>query len=93
MRFMHWRRKDANGVIDNYGGATFAFDVQDDVLYFTAALCSKKDRFCKARGRLIAEGRLRKAREGKSDQIIVQVLNGRKPLEVIHEFIDNSKRI
>jgi hypothetical protein len=92
MRFMHWRRKDADGNINNYGGATIAFDVEDDVLYFTAAMCSRKDRFCKAQGRLIASGRLRKALENRGDKMVTTMLNGRKPVEVIREFLNISHR-
>lgn len=90
MRFMHWRRKDADGNVNNFGGVTIAFDVLEDTLVFSATKCSKKDRFCKKQGRLIAGGRLQKALDGKSDKVAKYALNGRKPVEVLREFIERS---
>lgn len=92
MRFMHWRNKDANGIVSNFGGVTFAFDVIDDELVFSATKCSKKDRFCKQQGRLIAGGRLAKALEGKGNKFGKVSLQGRKPVEVLREFIEQSRK-
>lgn len=46
-------------MIDNLGGATIAYTVNnDDTIDFATAYCSPKDNFCKATGRTISSGRL-----------------------------------
>lgn len=63
-KFLHVRNRDANGNLLNNGGATVAFDVDGDVLFYASALCSRKDQFNRRIGRLIAEGRFDKGIAG-----------------------------
>jgi len=58
-RTIHLRDR-VNDVVQPNGGATVTCDYNKNtrVLDFAISLCSKKDSFCKQKGRIISEGRL-----------------------------------
>lgn len=65
MKYLYIRPRDAEGHLSNKGGVTVAFDVDDNVLWYTSATCSKKDQFNRKIGRSIATGRFDKGIAGE----------------------------
>lgn len=61
--------KYVDQVVNGFGGITIAYTYVPDLQigFYGAAICSKKDQFCKKTGRMIAEERLK----------------GEKPVEII----------
>jgi hypothetical protein len=62
IKFIHLRRRDPFwGFLEPTGGVTVAYDIDDTGLVtYTDAKCSDKDHYCKAIGRAISSGRLKK---------------------------------
>jgi hypothetical protein len=64
IKFLHLRNKSTNNQLDPRGGVTIAYTPLNEKFNYWGyhiAICSKKDNYCKARGRTIAQGRLEKA--------------------------------
>ena len=63
LRFLHFRRLDRRGRPLPRGGATLAYSFARDGDYIAVcgafAICSQADNYCRAHGRVIAEGRYR----------------------------------
>jgi hypothetical protein len=63
MKFLHFRRFDADGKLTARGGMTVAMHVENDnVTQYSAAFCHPKDNYCKHTGRVKAAGRLQSGR-------------------------------
>lgn len=60
IKFFHQRKYDKNKVLLTHGGATIAYEIDDKGLVHksAAAVCHKKDAYCKHTGRVKAKGRL-----------------------------------
>jgi hypothetical protein len=57
--YRHFRYWDQDGNVLNNGGVTIAYTLlKKDHILLAASFCSLKDRFCRATGRILAEGRL-----------------------------------
>lgn len=68
MKWLHIRNRDKTGKLMPKGGKTVAYDVDQDIVFFAVAKCSRKDHYCRRTGRSISQGRFDKAlREGKCD--------------------------
>jgi len=63
IKFFHKRRYNPDGTIKSHGGVTIAYvtNEQDQVIASAGATCHERDNFCKAQGRVKAQGRLRSA--------------------------------
>ena len=61
IKFFHKRVKLDNGTISSNGGTTTAYQIDDklEVHGYAKAWCHNKDHFCKYKGRVKAEGRLK----------------------------------
>jgi hypothetical protein len=68
MRWLHIRRRDKQGNLTPKGGMTVAYDLEEGIVFFAVAKCSKKDHYCRKTGRSISQGRFDKGlREGKCE--------------------------
>ena len=72
LRYLHLRRSKvlANGKvrIENFGGATLAFEVTEAGVFVAVARCNDKDNFNKRLGRLISSNRFNKGLINKVDE-------------------------
>lgn len=58
IKFLHFRKRGANGEVASRGGLTIAYLDQEGRRFCAVAQCSEQDNFCKARGRELASNRL-----------------------------------
>lgn len=58
--FRHLRNFYEGGNVSNMGGATIAYqEVEPGIIKVSIAVCSKRDNFCRKKGRIIAGGRIK----------------------------------
>lgn len=85
-KFLHIRPQtdqEPNFPVSNKGGATVAYEVEENTLRYAIARCSKNDNFCRKTGRTLAAGRL------KSDRLSFNVDLTRHEGQSVEEVLRN----